>query len=230
MSYKYFFICVLLSSSLITSCAKKEEVSSSVSAPLVGGIWVSNCNYDGMAKGIRFDGTNFNDAIIYFTDNTCSEISYITERIGTYSLTTEDPGQAQLSVGGNFDKTVTRYAITPATSAAAVSMNSASKCGFTDWAVDDLKEVTGLDCGSGVLATISEYDIYNYLLASIPMIGDPGDLFFGYFDSTNDGSTPEKRPNGTSGNYVFRKHKQDNMSFSNTNSFKMLQLYIENKN
>lgn len=222
MTYKCFFICFLLSSSLITSCAKNEEVSSSMSLPLTGGIWLSNCNYDSTAKGVRFDGTNFNDAVIYFTDSSCSAISYITERIGTYSITTDDSSQPQLWLHGNYDKTVSDYAITPATSAAAVSMNSTSKCGFTDWASGTLKVVTGQNCGSGILsAGVSEYDIYHY---------QTGELEFGYFNSTNDGSTPEKRPTATHGNYIFKKYEINNLSLSETTSFKLFQFYIENKN
>ena len=228
MNYKYYFICATLSAFLITSCSKNEEVSSSVSAPLTGGFWISNCNYDGTAKGIRFDGTNFNDAIIYFTDSSCNTVSYITERIGTYTLTTNDAGTPQLSVSGNFDKTVTRYAITPVASATVASMNSISKCGFTDWTAETLKEVTGLNCGNGILTTVPEYDIYDYMLMSIPMMGNPGDLLFGYFDGANDGSTAEKRPTGFSANYVFKKYDQDNMSYSETNSFNLTKFYLGN--
>lgn len=233
MIYKYLFICTLLSVSLITGCAKKEEeISSSVSAPLVGGVWFSNCNYDGTAKGVIFDGSNFNDALIYFTDNSCSAVSYITERIGTYSITTEDQEPPQLFVDGNFDKIIDDYAITPATSAVAVSMNSTSKCGFTDWASGTLKVVTGHDCGNGTLtAGVAEYDLYSYSLVDFPAIGSQvGDLLFGYFDGAHNGTTSTTRPNGTYGNYTFRKYEQSNMSFSQTNSFKLLQLYNEKNN
>lgn len=222
MTYKYFFICVLLSGSLTTSCAKNEEASSSISLPLTGGVWLSNCNYDGTAKGVRFDGTNFNDAVIYFTDSSCSSISYITERIGTYSIATDNNSQPEFWIHGNYDKTVGDYAITPATSAAAVSMNSISKCGFTDWASGTLKVVTGQNCGSGILsAGVPEYDIYDYQV---------GELAFGYFTGTNDGSTPEKRPTATHGNYIFKKYEIDNLSMSETTSFKLFMFYIKNKN
>lgn len=231
MIYKYHFICILLSVSLITSCAKKEEVSSSVSAPLVGGVWLSNCNYDSTAKGVLFDGLEFNDAVIYFTDNSCSTVTYIEERIGTYSVSAADQSPPQLFAAGDYDKIVEDYAITPVTSAAAVSMNSSSKCGFTNWASGTLKVVTGHDCGSGVLAAgVAEYDRYSYALADFSALGrQAGDLLFGYFDSAHDGTTPAKRPEGTYGNYVFKKYEQSDMSYSQTNSFKFLQLYNEKK-
>ena len=230
MNYKYLFICIV-SILAFSSCEKKkEETLSSVSAPLAGGVWLSNCNYDGTAKGIYFDGSTYSSAFFQFDDSSCSNMVFYTERNGTFTTTSNSPQEPILFIGGHLNKVIEEYAITPIDIPAANSLNTASLCGLTNWASGTTVDVTGLDCGDGVLTpSKAEYDIYNYSVVTLSGISNAGDMLFGEFDSSHDGTSPSTRPEVFYGNYIFRKFEIEDMESQSSGS-KLLQAYKKSKN
>jgi len=210
MIYKYYFICTLLSVSLITSCAKKEEIdlSSTASIPFTGSFWTSNCHSTGRAKIIAFTDSGYTEIVYTFTDGTCTTEVDALAITGTY-ITTYDsntlPGQ--IWIKGDIDKTKQTYSLTPDTVAAANTMNTASRCGFTNWSAGVTKDVTGLNCGDGVMtAGVTEYNMFSYSLGIGFFANSPGDLEFGYITGGADGTTPANRPTAWDGNFIFRKY------------------------
>lgn len=210
MSCKYFFI--FISVALVFGCAEEKKdidlsslIGSGGSVPFTGNPWFSNCDYTARAKGIQFTGSNYSEALFIFTDNTCSTLSYVIESTGSY-VVTPDPASFGMSfTDGKIDKTVSTYAITPQSVAAANSMNSGHRCGYNDWAVGITKDVTGLICGEGMRTIGStEYDIYSYSFTT-SLWGNAGDMMFGLMDSSLDGTSSAKRPTTFNGNFVFRK-------------------------
>lgn len=209
MICKYFFICVLLSSSLITSCAKKEEEEfSSVEAiSSILGIWSTGCT-DGVQATVNFSNTaSATSTLGFYYDTSCTVIGYTIEVQQSYVLSnwqTLDNRQT-----GEIDWTYQSYNVTPSTPQIATAMNNDSFCGYTNWSSGIPKSILGRTCEGQTMPSAGtvDYDLIQYALNSslIDQGFVPGDLSFGLYDASHDGTSPAARPVQSSSNLRFRK-------------------------
>lgn len=191
-----FFLFFVVS---ISACTK-SEVELPSGGSLEGGTWSTGCLAAGSASQIRtssFSSGTYNHSINLYSGTTCSIAAAVLSEDGSYTVS-----------GSNLDKTLSQLTITLQSASAVTDYNTASMCGFNDWAIGVTKDVTGLSCAGEAIPSAGQvyYDLYDIENMDIPELGTQiGDLKFGYFDAAHDGTTPEKRPTSMDGNYVFRK-------------------------
>ena len=146
---KNIFLIIILSL-ILFSCGEKEEAEEETNKELEG-TWITSCvvdsGYSHLYK-IVVTGTNAVEIDEVHSDTSCAtdawkwEYSYNSLVIGdgvTFSDGTE---------GHYYTLKIESMKHTPQTSAVANAYNSASSCGYNNWAKDTEKDVIGLTCGS----------------------------------------------------------------------------------
>lgn len=181
---------------MLAACAKEGDSASES----LEGSWETEC-----AKGsstsvifsLSFNGGSYGGIGRIYEGLTCSTPSFELSIAGSYSvggLVKDDPQAYAL------DLTYGATMVKPVLQSTVDSFNTTSYCGFTDWALNVAKDISGVTCSGTQTPAVGTkyYDIfaiYNYSTSiNGTMIHDIGDLNFGYQDSTYDGSTPDKRP------------------------------------
>lgn len=158
-------------------------------APL-DGTWLSNCyteqNETTYAKdSMTFDGNNLDLLVTDFADSQCATQSFAAEVKATYqdgahSITVPDATEV--------DETVTSIGLVFYAPNLIATLNEMKLCGYSDWAVGQMKDVTGKTCNNQEMPKQGDrsYDIYEILSDKT--------LVTGMVTKDYDGSTPEKRP------------------------------------
>lgn len=191
---------LLLLAVMLSGCMSEVDLPSS--SDLEGGNWYADCEYDGTSYQTRttsFVAGSYTHVTTHYSDSSCLQKALDLGETGTYTIGGQVPNASRYEL----DRTLTSLTITPQNSTAVTNYNTSSLCGFSDWAIGVTKNVTGLNCGGDYLpaAGLKYYDVFIIWPYSVPATpGYPGTgitagtLNFGYTDSTNDGSTPAKRP------------------------------------
>lgn len=213
MGCKYLFICVLVASSLITSCAKKEEDSLSSIAPLTSleGTWNAGCYYDNQfgrtsTASLATSGSFTRTIEAYQLEN-CTSPVFTQVETGTYAVS--NISNIVVAQQGDLDVTYATMNVTPSSPSGAALMNSYSYCGFNNWASGVTKSVLGATCYTEMMPTNGQtiYSIFFYVLDS-SLVNEgltPGDLMFGLSDPDHDGTSPASRHEYTDGMFLYRK-------------------------
>jgi hypothetical protein len=95
---------------------------------------------------------------------------------------------------------------TPLSVAEVNGLNTATECGYSDWALGVAKDLAGRTCGSITFPSAGavQYDIYNIAQFDLPFTGEvAGELKFGSSSGGMDGTTPAKRPTALDGSMVY---------------------------
>lgn len=200
MKNMILFTCVFS----LFGCTKEELLPSS---SLEGGTWKTACQ--SISSGgyqintASFSGGQFVQGSSIYATSSCASAAAKMEIKGTYVIGDKiSPTSNSVMI----DETLSSFKMTLYDSSAVSSYNSATYCGYSDWAVGVAKDIAGRNCGGSTAPTVGEvnYDIYIVWPYSIPSMGIvQGALNFGYNDTTYDGSTPAKRPTSTNGNFNY---------------------------
>ena len=148
-----YIILILFLSFTIYSCAKKSDTSSTTATTTkLEGTWLTSCytssdNYTNIGK-IVVSGTNVVHTSEAHSDTSCAndyskwEYSYASLSIG--DEVTFDDG----TKGHKYTLNVDSFKHTPQSSSYVNSLNSANACGYSDWTLNTVRDVTGLTCGT----------------------------------------------------------------------------------
>src|SRR5262249_23702257 len=111
--------------------------------------------------------------------------------VSRFSFTGFDGAPVSVDQGTaiQLDLTVVRVERAPLDASLAAVFNADRYCGFTDWTMNQFKDVTGLICGNLPVARAGSkrYDLYR---VDIPTLT----LQLGAMDTVNDGTDVTKRP------------------------------------
>jgi hypothetical protein len=194
---------LLLTIPFLFACTKEELFPSS---SLEGGVWKTACSYSASGSyqinSASFSGGGFTQSSIVHSGSGCATALARFDITGTYVVGSSLNGSNVYPI----DETLASMKLTVLDSSLLSSYNSATYCGYSDWAVGVAKDVTGRTCGSSVLPSVGSvnYDIYTIWPYSIPEVGiTQGTLNFGYNDTAHDGTSPSKRPESTYGNFDY---------------------------
>ena len=148
-----YIILILFLSFTIYSCAKKSDTSSTTATTTeLEGTWLTSCytssdNYTNIGK-IVVSGTNVVHTSEAHSDTSCAndyskwEYSYASLSIG--DEVTFDDG----TKGHKYTLNVDSFKHTPQSSSYVNHLNSNTACGYSDWTLNTVRDVTGLTCGS----------------------------------------------------------------------------------
>jgi len=193
----------------IVACTKPEIITDESSASdIEGGTWLSGCGYSGSYYEIRSSGLSggqFTQSATAFGASGCASPIIKMDITGTYVL-----GGRLSETSGSFkiDYTLATFSLTPMDATVVTSYNTGSFCGFNDWALGVSKDVTGLTCNSSSIPSAGDmsYDIFQIYTTSIPSAGIvEGELNFGYYDASHDGTSDAQRPTSLDGTFNYSR-------------------------
>lgn len=135
------------------------------------------------------DGT-FSQEDSVFQDKKCNKLFILNTFEGTYN---EVAGSKHTNMNMTLEKHY--FTFSALLDPLMAMFNKSSFCGYTDWAVDVKKEVTGKVCKFKVLGMDQEFPTLMKPEALYTIYGrEKGNLFFGEITDKLDGSTEAKRP------------------------------------
>jgi len=169
------------------SCAKKSSTSSSTSDTNteLEGTWTTNCNSTGTdyyeIKTLIVSGTDFSLKYEAYTDSSCSTDSSIS--ISTFSSLSigDSVTFSSGSTGHKFSVTVSSFTLTPTSASIVSALNTDGWCGYSNWAINTAKNITGKTCGSASIDVANTTYLGLYMLVG-------NNLFIG--DWRSDGNYP----------------------------------------
>ena len=180
-----YILLILFFSFTIFSCSKDSDSPTSSTTTELEGTWVTSCSVDSDNNShlykIVVTGTNAVEIDEVHSDTSCAtdawkwEYSYNSLIIGD-GVTFSDGTK-----GHYYTLKIESMKHTPQTSAIANAYNSASSCGYNDWAINTEKDLIGHTCGSSTYYTknTTGRGLYN-------LVGN--NLYLGGFNTT--GSYP----------------------------------------
>lgn len=194
---------------LSVGCSELGTEPSLTEESLEGGQWIASCidNYSSWeTRKAQYDGTNYVESVEAFADSYCNNPAFRLQEDGVYTI----PGKIEGSSMRKLDRTVASIKLTPLSALGVSNLNSSSFCGFSDWAVNVPREISGLTCNGQVIPAggTTYYDLFTIWPYSIddPYVGiTKGDLNFGYRGGGMDGMTEETRPDSVT-NPDFKRH------------------------
>ena len=141
---------------IIVSCAKKDDSSTTTTTTELEGTWITSCtldsdNYSHLYK-VVVTGTDIVETDEIHSDTSCAtdvrkwEYTYSSLTIGDEITFTDQTKGHRYTV----DIQSIKYA--EQTSSGISTLNSGSICGYNDWALNTLKDITGDTCGSTTYA------------------------------------------------------------------------------
>ena len=182
-----YIILILFLSFTIYSCAKKSDTSSTTSTTTeLEGAWQTSCylGSDNLSyiTTISVTGTNLeikdesHDDSSCNTDNGTLVASFSSLSIG------EEVSFSSGATGHKFTMNLVSFKYTPETAADVSYGNTNSICGYSDWALNTVKDVTGKTCGSVTLPAANTTYLSMYKLVG-------NNFYLGTFGTT--GSYPD---------------------------------------
>jgi len=179
-----YIILILIFSFTIFSCAKKSDTSSTTTTTEVEGTWVTSCFLEGSTYRIHTITVTGTDVVVKYewhSDSNCSTDYVLWE--DTYdSLSIGDEVTfADNTKGHKFTSEVVSFKLTLQSASAVSATNTATLCGYSDWALNTVKDYSGVTCAGTAyaVANTSVQGLYN-------LVGN--NLFLGSLNTT--GSYP----------------------------------------
>jgi hypothetical protein len=179
-----YIILILIFSFTIFSCAKKSDTSSTTTTTEVEGTWVTSCFLEGSTYRIHTITVTGTDVVVKYewhSDSNCSTDYVLWE--DTYdSLSIGDEVTfADNTKGHKFTSEVVSFKLTLQSASAVSATNTATLCGYSDWALNTAKDYSGVTCAGTAyaVANTSVQGLYN-------LVGN--NLFLGSLNTT--GSYP----------------------------------------
>ena len=179
-----YIILILFLSFIIISCAKKSDTSSTSTTTEVEGTWVTSCFLEGSIYRIHTITVTGTDIVVkkeWHSDSSCSTDYVLWE--DTYdSLSIGDEVTfADYTKGHKFTSEVVSFKLTLQSASAVSATNTATFCGYSDWALNTAKDYSGVTCAGTAyaVANTSVQGLYN-------LVGN--NLFLGTLNTT--GSYP----------------------------------------
>ena len=175
-----YIILILFLSFTIYSCAKKSDTSSTSTTTELEGTWVTSCFLEGSTYRIHTITVTGTDVVVkleWHSDSNCStdyalwEDTYDSLSIGdevTFSDATK---------GHKFTSEVVSFKLTLQSASAVSATNTATLCGYSDWALNTAKDYSGVTCAGTAyaVANTSAQGLYN-------LVGN--NLFIGTLNTT----------------------------------------------
>lgn len=161
----------------------------SLAAAPLAGVWNAPCivahaqDHDyGLLDTVTLDDSHYERVSRAFNTTDCQTLGSVNTLQGTYRLATDEAGLA------TFDFVLEHLIITPHDRWIVFFFNQASFCGFRDWAPQQPKDVTGLQCGDTRMPGQGDvfYDVYD--------LTADGTLYFGDVTDRYDRRAPGRRP------------------------------------
>ena len=179
-----YIILILFLSFTIYSCAKKSDTSSTSTTTELEGTWVTSCFLSGGVYRMHTITVTGTDVVVKtesHTDSSCStdfamwEDTYDSLSIGD-EVTFSDGTK-----GHRFTTEVVSFKLTLQSASAVSATNTATLCGYSDWALNTAKDYSGVTCAGTAyaVANTSVQGLYN-------LVGN--NLFLGSLNTT--GSYP----------------------------------------
>jgi len=166
MNKNLHILFAFLFSLTIISCAKKSDTSSTSSTTEVEGTWTTSCFLSSGFYRINTITVTGTDVVVKYewhSDSNCStdyalwEDTYDSLSIGD-EVTFSDGTK-----GHRFTTEVVSFKLTLQSASAVSATNTATLCGYSDWALNTAKDYTGKTCGSTAyaVANTSAQGLYN---------------------------------------------------------------------
>jgi hypothetical protein len=178
MKTKLHIAILILALSQALACSKDDPNSGTAGATDLQRSWESDCLSSLTKTTATFAPTTLTTRVDSFAATGCTNLSF--SRAITYNYKT---------TGASLDLSVVSYTLTPTSASWVSQFNTNSECGYTDWTLNQPKEIAGRTCNyfGGVTPAAGSplYTIYS-IQSSV--------LYLGKLTSSLDGSTPEKRP------------------------------------
>lgn len=176
---------------LLTACGTDYSTSyeSGFGVPDINGHWVSACHVNSESAGYvsgyfnAISGNMHTELLSTTADGTCKTADLRTTVDSTYKIGEALSTPAESNA---FDSTIISIKVTPLSTTMTASLNTNAYCGLTNWQLGVPQEVGNRSCnGNAPSAGRTSY-------GAIKQSGKI--LLFGQKTSTNDGSSPAKRP------------------------------------
>ena len=178
-------ILLLLLFFLNNGCAKKDSTSNSESSndvTEVEGNWLTNCillsDNTSVIRDLVVEGKNVTSTNEYHSDSSCQTDSLQMKFSYTSLVLTSDVTFESGATGKKFTLDVEKYSRTPKSQSMVNTYNNDSRCGFSNWSLNNEKEFTGLTC-AGTAYPVKNTTMYNmYRLSG-------NNLYLGSFSSSS---------------------------------------------
>ena len=181
----YVLVISFLSFTLF-SCAKKSDTSSTTTTELEGA-WQTSC-YLGSTDNhsyittISVTGTNLEIKDESHDDSSCNtDNGTLVASFSSLSIGEEELSFSSGATGHKFTMNLASFKYTPETAADVSYVNTNSICGYSDWALNTEKDITGKTCGSLTIPVANTTYLSIYKLVG-------NNLYLGSFGTT--GSYP----------------------------------------
>lgn len=170
----------------LNACSKEDKDAAASTPSELEGAWVTNCtsNQDPdypenmIVRSVFTASTVAVSSSVYAIDDvTCKKKLTTSEIASDYTLGNEVAG---VSGAKEFNVILTKVSFSINSQEDVASYNESESCGFTDWKLDTVKDLTKTEC-----VTSPQYDIVKV---------DGNKLYFGLATETLDGSAAAKRP------------------------------------
>ena len=185
---KMIYVLVILFLSLtLFSCAKKSDTSSSTTTTELEGVWKTSCYIDSdnlsyYITTISVTGTNLEIKDESHDDSSCNtDNGTLVASFSSLSIGEEELSFSSGATGHKFTMNLASFKYTPETAADVSYVNTNSICGYSDWALNTEKDITGKTCGSFTIPVANTTYLSIYKLVG-------NNLYLGSFGTT--GSYP----------------------------------------
>ena len=183
-----YIILIFIFSFTIFSCAKKSDTSSSTSTTTeLEGKWKTSCYLDSRNNHfyittISVTGTNLEIKDESHDDSSCNtDNGTLVASFSSLSIGEEELSFSSGATGHKFTMNLASFKYTPETAADVSYVNTNSICGYSDWALNTEKDITGKTCGSFTIPVANTTYLSIYKLVG-------NNLYLGSFGTT--GSYP----------------------------------------
>lgn len=149
----------------------------------VRGLYGSDClSVEGLSakKDLLFKDKTLETVQTVYADDVCESPAYDFSFTGSYALSEDAKG---------LDYTYSSIQLRPIDARVAIAFNEIALCGFSDWTMDEAKEVAGSDCG-GQKIPATGTTVFDIVEES----DDTAFVQLGQTNESHDGLSPQTRP------------------------------------